>query len=356
MNPNARRSAQQRVDRIAAFRAELAELEREGGLVLTPEQRARLDDHLEGTLTVLGRRFGADVNESVRRLSWGMRLATLLGGVAFGAALVLFLHRIWGWLPAWAPVPLLTAIPLLLLAAAEAGCRRRLDPYYVGLLALAAGVSFVMGLNALGSVLNAVPSVHALVAWAAFAILVAYAYGLRLILGAGLALCCAYTAAVWVAVGGGDWASFFERPACLIPAAATLYGIPWLAGRRDPSDFGIVFRLVGAGVGLGALLLLSERRDLCCGVVSARTLAALYQLAGLGLSVAVVAHGLRLGRGGLVNLGAGAFVLFLFVRLHAWWWDWMPKYLFFLSVGLIALLLLLPFRHLRRRLVERAQS
>jgi hypothetical protein len=33
-----------------------------------------------------------------------------------------------------------------------------------------------------------------------------------------------------------------------------------------------------------------------------------------------------------------------------WWWDWMPKYLFFLIVGLTALALLWAFRRLRARL------
>jgi hypothetical protein len=66
----------------------------------------------------------------------------------------------------------------------------------------------------------------------------------------------------------------------------------------------------------------------------------------------VVFHGLRLGRSGLVNLGAGAFIVFLFIRLHAWWWDWMPKYLFFLTIGLTAIGLLLVFRRIRARLSE----
>jgi len=46
--------------------------------------------------------------------------------------------------------------------------------------------------------------------------------------------------------------------------------------------------------------------------------------------------------------------VFLFVRLHAWWWHWMPKYLFFLLLGLIAIGLLLVFRRIRTRLGEGA--
>jgi hypothetical protein len=47
-------------------------------------------------------------------------------------------------------------------------------------------------------------------------------------------------------------------------------------------------------------------------------------------------------------------VVFLFTRLQAWWWKWMPKYLFFLVLGLIAFGLLLVFRRIRGRLSEGA--
>jgi hypothetical protein len=41
--------------------------------------------------------------------------------------------------------------------------------------------------------------------------------------------------------------------------------------------------------------------------------------------------------------------VYLYVRLHEWWWDLMPRYLFFLLVGLIALGLLILFQRLRRK-------
>jgi hypothetical protein len=53
-----------------------------------------------------------------------------------------------------------------------------------------------------------------------------------------------------------------------------------------------------------------------------------------------------------VNLGAAAFLIFLYIRLAEWWWDWMPKYLFFLLVGLISVGLLLAFRFVRGRARE----
>jgi hypothetical protein len=80
------------------------------------------------------------------------------------------------------------------------------------------------------------------------------------------------------------------------------------------------------------------------------------QIAGMVLSTGVIFHGVRLGRSSLVNLGALAFVVFLYVRLHSWWWHWMPKYLFFFLIGLTAIGLLLIFRVLRTRLSIRVPS
>ena len=55
---------------------------------------------------------------------------------------------------------------------------------------------------------------------------------------------------------------------------------------------------------------------------------------------------------GLVNLGATFFLLFLYCRLVGWLWDWMPKYLFFLIIGLISLGFVAAFRKIRLRLLE----
>lgn len=356
MNLDHHREAQQRADRIAAFRAELAELEREQALRLTPEQRGGIEAHHDRLLAALHREFAVDIDDSAKRISWGMRIVSLLGAIAFFVGLVLFLHRFWGALPFAVQVGVLVVMPLVLLAGTAWSFERGVPSYYVGLLALAAGTAFVLGLSALGAVFNLGPSPHALLAWGGFAVLLAYACGLRLMLGCGLVLLSSYVGALGTAAGGAFWGTFMERPVWLLPAAALLYGTPAVTRHGAACDFDYVYRVCGAGLGLTALLVLSKGADLCCSANLASTVEVLYQLLGLGLSLAVVAHGLRLGRGGVVNLGAVGFVVFLLVRLHAWWWDWMPKYLFCLCIGLTAVGLLLAFRRVRRRLTERSAS
>jgi hypothetical protein len=202
--------------------------------------------------------------------------------------------------------------------------------------------------------MNLTPSPLALLVWAIFALLIAYAYGLRFLLGVGLLLICAYTAAAWIAAQGGYWGSFLDRSELLIPAAFILYAIPWVVRHRDLHDFHIVYRVCGAAAGLTGLLVFSTSGHLCCWGASHRVAQVFCQIAGMVLSAAVIFHGLRLGRSGLVSLGAFAFVVFLYVRLHSWWWYWMPKYLFFFLIGLTAIGLFAVFRRLRTRLVRRA--
>ena len=51
-----------------------------------------------------------------------------------------------------------------------------------------------------------------------------------------------------------------------------------------------------------------------------------------------------------VYLSAGAFIVYLVAKYSDWWWDVLPRWLFFLLLGLFALALLWVFRRLRRRL------
>lgn len=352
MHADGRKAAQDRVDRIAAFRAELTELEREGGLTLTPEQSSSLDAHLQVLLSKLHKQYGIDATASARRASWGMRIASLIGAAALLAAAILFLHRIWGNVPTAIQLLLLAAAPLALLIAADIAHVRRVDVYYVGLFAVASMVTLVLEVNALGAVLNLADSPQVLLVWGAFALFVAYAYGLRLLLAAGLVFLCLWTGAVALHLQGSDWVDLAETTQMLIPASAVVYALPWLMKGHGPEAFPLVYQLCGAALGLLSLLILSTHGDVCCGNVSPNRVAAAYQVAGLVCSLGVVAHGLRQARPSLVNLGALAFVVFLFIRLHSWWWSWMPKYLFFLVLGLIAFGLLLVFRRIRTRLSE----
>ena len=77
--PAGKQDAQLEVDRLRNFRSYLAHLEHQNVLELSLEQRQRLDEHLDGILADLSKRFDIDVTETQRQLSLGMRVISAAG-------------------------------------------------------------------------------------------------------------------------------------------------------------------------------------------------------------------------------------------------------------------------------------
>ena len=68
--------AQERVDQIEAFRAEVAQLQSEGVSPFTAEQLALVDRHHEALLERMAGEFDIDRTIAERRMSLGMRIAS----------------------------------------------------------------------------------------------------------------------------------------------------------------------------------------------------------------------------------------------------------------------------------------
>lgn len=74
--------AQQRADRVKAFRDELAVLQRDCVLLLSEDDRKSIDEYHQRTLDELSHQYDIDTTSEQKRLSWGMRIASLLGALA----------------------------------------------------------------------------------------------------------------------------------------------------------------------------------------------------------------------------------------------------------------------------------
>src|SRR4029077_4845366 len=107
-----RDEAQARLDRIEAFSTELAELQREGTLLLDEAQRFAITGHHQRLTADLSARFPIDRGADQRQMTLGMRIASLLGAIALSAAVFLLFYRIWGWIATPAQVAILLAAPL----------------------------------------------------------------------------------------------------------------------------------------------------------------------------------------------------------------------------------------------------
>ncbi len=339
----ARRDAQRRADRLRIFRQELAELERQQVLALTDEQRARLEPFLEKTLGDLAAQYDIDTTESQKQLSLGMRIISALGGLALCAAVFLFFYRFWGSIPTAGQVTLLVIAPLAGLVAMHFVSARERTLYFTGLIGLVTFAAFVLNLMVFGQIFNIVSSPNAFLAWGAFALALAYSYGMRLLLAAGLVCWLVFIPASLVSLTGATWQSFFQRPESIIACGLATVAVSFLVR----ADFSVTFRLIGLLAILVPLLALWHNGANSFLPIDPTAIERSYQAVGFIAAALTIWFGIRAEQPPVMNLGAAAFAIFLFMKFVDWWWDWMPKYIFFFIVGGIAIGLLTAFRKLR---------
>jgi uncharacterized membrane protein len=338
--------AQRRADRIRAFGEELETLEKEHVLVLDEQQKSRLAEHHQVLLARFASLFDVDISGADKQLSWGMRIVSFLGALALSAAVFFFFYRFWGLLGTSAQVGILVAAPMLAVLGVDFTARREKTLYFASLLSLIAFTCFVLNLYVLGTIFNITPSQNAFLVWGAFALILAYALRLKLMLVAGMTCLMGYLAATVGTWSGCYWLSFGERPENFIIAGALL-ALGGSVPHRRHEDFPNLYRGYGLLAIFIAILILSNWGWGSYLPWSSGVIEAAYQVTGFVLSGGVIALGIRRHWPGLTNLGSTFFVLYLYTKFFDWWWDWMPKYLFFLVLGLSAVLLLLMLKRLR---------
>jgi uncharacterized membrane protein len=74
------------------------------------------------------------------------------------------------------------------------------------------------------------------------------------------------------------------------------------------------------------------------------------------ISAGAIWLGIRQNWQDVVNTGNVFFTIFLYTKFYDWWWEWMPKYLFFLLVALTAIVMLLIFKRLRDAISDQSQE
>ncbi|HZM69493.1 MAG TPA: DUF2157 domain-containing protein [Candidatus Cryosericum sp.] len=338
--------AQKRADRIRTFREELRALEAEGVLALPPEEKQRLARHHDAILRRLAGEFDIDTTEAQKQLSWGMRIASFLGALALCASVFLFFYRFWGLLTTPAQIAIIVIAPVLAVVGMELAARRETTLYFAGILGLVAFGGFVLNLVVLGSIFNITPSPRAFLPWAAFAFLLAYAYGLRILEVAGILSLAGWLSATMGTWRGMYWLSFGERPENFLPAGLVLLAIPFWPHRRF-QDFPPLYRIFGLlGIFL-PILVLANWGEVSYLMLPAERIENLYQVAGFVVAGLAIWLGIRTNKREVTNVSCVFFVVYLYTKLFDWWWDWMPKYIFFFILGAIAVALLFVLKRLR---------
>jgi predicted membrane protein DUF2157 len=342
-----RDAAQARLNRVRTFTAELTALEQDGAVTLEPQQRSAISQYHQRLLADLTAQFDLDRDEGQQRMSLGMRIASLFGAIALSAAVFLLFYRIWGRLTTTVQVSVLMGAPLASLALTEVAHRFDRTRNFVFVAAVIACACIVMNVALLGDIFAMTDSPNALAVWAAFALLIGYAYGLRLPVAAGLGLAIAFAAGSILSWRGVTWSAFEQRPELLLPSAAVALSIGAMFTSGSNRRFAPTYRIVGLIVLLGSLLALSTEASLSVLPWGETTVKALYQVCGFAASAGAIAIGLNRGWAETANIGAVSFIVFLYTKFYQWWWDWMPAYLFFFIVGATAIAIILMLRRLR---------
>jgi hypothetical protein len=342
--------AQRRVDRIHAFRAELRQTEQEGGLRLTEEQRTTLSAYHDGIVADLERRFDVDVNPAEKQMSWGMRIASTVGALALAASTYFLFYRFWGVMATPLQIAVLISAPVLAVLVMELCSRFERTLYFTALAGLFAVACFVLNLSVLGSIFNMKPSAIPFLFWAVFALILAYAYDLKLVLVAGILSAMAYVSLSIGAWGGTYWPFSAERPENYIVAGVVAFAVPVVLRHRARDTFPAIYRLFGLLAVCMSVLVLSNWGGGSYLPFDPAAVEILYQVAGFVLAGLAIWIGIRSSWKEVTNLGTLFLIAFLYIKFFDWWWDAMPKYLFFLVLGLVAVGLLVVLRKFRSAL------
>ena len=352
MGAQTKGEAQQRVDEIRTFQRELGRLSEAGILALSPAQSEAIRAHHDALLAGYAKAYDIDADFRSKQLSLGMRVASFLGALALAASVLFLFYQFWGNLgTAWQIGLLLGAAIASFLATLWVQARDS-SGYFTKLIALLAFACFVLNIAMLGQIFNITPSDKALLPWAALAFLLAYRCDLRLLLAAGILCVMAYFSARVGEWHGVYWLHFGTRPENFFPAAITFFFLPSLIHREHFREFLPIYRTFGLLALLLPILILSHWGAGSYLDFDRKLIEGGYQVAGFALSAATIALGVRHGWPETINTGITFFVIFLYTKIYDWCWAIMPKYLFFLVVGLVAVLVLLILKRVRQAMAD----
>jgi len=347
-NPNSKGDAQHRVDQVRSFQAELKLIEDEKIISLDESQRTAIVLYHNNLLSHLSELFDVDISKREKQLSLGMRIASFLGALALAASIFFLFYQFWGRFSPEIQVCLLIASPIVGLVVTMVAARHERTGYFSKLFGLSALACFVLNLSMLGQIFNITPSFKAFLAWAAFALILAYATDTRLLLAAGLISFACYMSAWAGTWRGGYWIHFGERPENFYLAAVLIFLLPYLIPHKKFSGFDVIYRVFGMVFFFVPVLILANWGRISYLPIDNKAVEVIYQIAGFLFSASAIWLGVRKNWPDVIYTGNFFFVLFLYTKFYDWWWKWMPKYLFFLIIGLTAILALLILKRLRK--------
>jgi len=346
MSVQSKEDAQRRADQVRAFQSELSHLEKSDVLNLDAVQNSRLQSYHVQLLTSLKKSYDIDLNSEEKQLTLGMKIASLIGAMGLAASLFFLFYQFWDKFSLLSQVAILVVTPVLSLIATYCISKKEMTGYYTKLMALVTLSGFVLNLIMLGSIFNITPSPNAFLVWAALALFLAYSTDTRLLLAAGIFSIAFFISAKVGVWGGLYWLNLGERPENFFAAAIVLFWVPAFSHVRY-SSFDSIYRVLAMVLLFIPVLVLSHWGAGSYLNFDYEIIEGGYQFLGFVISSLLIWLGIKRGWSDVVNTANVFFVLFLYTKIFDWWWEMIPKYVFFFLVGLIAILLLTIFKRLK---------
>ncbi|MAD76333.1 MAG: hypothetical protein CML20_16360 [Rheinheimera sp.] len=346
-SPLNKTQAQARADQVLAFRAEQQLLAEQGVLSLSDDQVAKVRDYHHGLLQQLQQELNIDLTDQARHLSLGMQIVSFLGATALAASLFFLFFQYWGYFSTPNQVVLLIAAPLLTLALAVWLRRFDASGYYAKLAALVSFTAWVLNIIMLGSIFNITPSANAFAVFALYGFVLAYLLHVRLLLVAAILCSLLFIGAQFGSWMGSYWVNAGEHPEHFLLASAMFFLVPMLLKQPRFDGFVTIYQTLSAVVFFIAVLVLANWGSASYLPWSTGLIESAYQVVGFAGSALLVLYGMRIHASKLMLTGNVFFALFLYTKFFDWWWDWLPKYVFFLLIGLTAILALTMFNRFR---------
>lgn len=352
---DSKQQAQLRCRQIDAFNAELETLEKEAVLALDSEQKAAISRYHYSLIKSLSQQYDIDANAYDHQLTIGMRIASFFGALALAASLFFLFYRFWGELATPIQVMILVSSPLSALGLTCALLEKERSGYFAKIAALITLACFVLNLSMLGQIFNLSPSPNAFILWSICALGLAYLTRTRIMLTFAILLFAAFLSARMGNWSGLYWLSFGDRPEnFFLPALLIFAAGHWQ--QKHVENFAATYRVFGLLLLLMPILALAHWAYGSYLPFEHSLTEGIYQIIGFALSALIIGYGIRRNWSDTVNTGTVFFVIFLYTKLFDWWWDWFPKYLFFLVIALSAILILVIFKRLRNAMKTEHQG
>lgn len=340
-------TAQIRVDQINAFQKEMTELETAGVLTISNDQAMEVKNYHNHLLQMLSATYDVDTSIKSKQLTLGMKIASLFGALAMATSIYFLFYQFWGYLSVPFQVSTLIIAPVLLFILSLHLGQKEKNAYFSKIAALVSLSCFVLNLSMLGQIFNISPSPNAFAVWAAFAFLLAYACNARLLLFFGIVSISSFIAMKMGTWYGMYWISFGERPENFFIPSILLFMLPQFIKHKRFIGFDVIYRVMAMLMVFLPILILSNWGRISYLNWSSETIEVFYQIIGFALTASAIWLGVKRQWREVVNTSNVFFILFLYTKFFDWWWDWMPKYIFFFVLGLSALLALIVFKRVR---------